>query len=69
MDYEQSMQELEEIIKKLEGGDVKFDQAAALFERGANICKELSKNFNDTKGKVTVIREELMGIINEEDLL
>lgn len=69
MDYEQNMQELEEIIKKLESGDVKFDEATALYERGAVICKELSKNFNETKGKISIIREELMGIIKEEELV
>ena len=68
MDYEQKMKELESIIQKLESGDDKFDEATKLFETGANICKELSKTFDDAKGKVTVLREELMGILKEEEL-
>lgn len=68
MDYEQSMKELEQIISKLENGDVKFDEATKLFERGAELCKTLSTNFDKAKGKVTVIREELMGLLTEEEL-
>lgn len=68
MDYEQKMKELESIIHKLESGDVKFDEATKLFESGTNICKELSKTFDEAKGKVTVLREELMGILKEEEL-
>lgn len=68
MDYEQNVKELENIIQKLESGDVKFDEATRLFEKGANICKELSKTFDDAKGKVAVLREELMGLLKEEEM-
>ena len=68
MSYEEKMAELEEIINKLESGDVKFDEATNLFERGAFLCKELSKSFDEAKGKVTIIREELMGLLKEEEL-
>ena len=68
MDYEKQLQELEQIIQNLEGGDVKFDEAVKMFERGAQLCKSLSKTFEEAKGKVTVIREELMGILSEESL-
>ncbi|MCI7003005.1 MAG: exodeoxyribonuclease VII small subunit [Clostridia bacterium] len=68
MDYEQNVKELENIIQKLESGDVKFDEATKLFEKGATICKELSKTFDAAKGKVTVLREELMGLLKEEEM-
>ncbi|MDY2695769.1 MAG: exodeoxyribonuclease VII small subunit [Eubacteriales bacterium] len=68
MDYEQNVKELENIIQKLESGDVKFDEATKLFEKGAIICKELSKTFDAAKGKVTVLREELMGLLKEEEM-
>lgn len=68
MDYEQKMNELESIIQKLESGEVKFDEATSLFEKGALLCKELSKTFDNAKGKVTVVRQELMGLIKEEEL-
>ena len=67
MNFEEGMKELEKIISNLENGDTQFDEAAKLFERGAEICKCLNKNLEETKGKITVIREEL-GTILEEDL-
>lgn len=67
MNYEDLMKELEDIIQKLESGETKFDDAEIMFERGAEICKELNKKLEETKGKVTVIREEL-GAILEEDM-
>ena len=66
MDYEKQLNELEDIIQKLESGEIGFDDAVKLFERGAELCKNLSKKFDDAKGKVTIIREELMGILKEE---
>ena len=69
MDYEKKLKELEDIIEKLESGEVGFDNAIQMFERGAELCKDLSKSFEDAKGKVTVIREELMGILQEEQFL
>ena len=69
MDYEKQIKELEEIIEKLESGEIGFDEAVKMFEVGAEICKNLSKMFETAKGKVSVIREELMGILNEEPFM
>lgn len=66
MNHEELMTELENIIYKLEDGETKFDEATKLFERGAEICKILNKNLEETKGRVTVIREELGALLEEE---
>ena len=49
MNYEELMIELENIIYKLEDGNTKFDDATKLFERGAEICKNLNKNLEETE--------------------
>lgn len=67
MNYEDLMKELEDIIYKLEDGNTKFDDATQLFERGAEICKTLNKSLDETKGRVSVIRETL-GTMLEEDM-
>ena len=64
--FEENMKELEEIIEKLESGNVGFDEASKLYERGAELCRVLYKQFEDVKGKVTIIREELDGLFEEE---
>ena len=67
MNFEDGITELENIIKQLEQGDVKFDYAEKLFERGAELCKILNKSLEETKGRVSIIREEL-GSLLEEDM-
>lgn len=68
MKYEEQINELENIIEKLESGEIDFEDSLKLFERGAEICKNLSKSFEDAKSKVTIIREDLMGILTEESM-
>ena len=65
MSYEDGIKELENIIQKLESGDLKFDEASEMFERGAQICKQLNEKFEGVKGKVAVIREALGSLIEE----
>ena len=65
MNYEELMKELEEIIYKLEDGNTKFDDATKLFERGAEICKNLNNSLEKTKGRVSIIREELGALLEE----
>lgn len=67
MDYENGIAELEQIIAKLESGDVKFNEAISMFERGAELSKIIVKYFDETKGKITILREDLMGILKEEE--
>ena len=67
MNYEDEMKELEQIIAKLESGEAKFDEAIGLFEKGANLCQSLNTKFNDAKGRITVIKNTL-GALIEEDL-
>ena len=64
--FEENLKELEEIIAKLESGNIGFDEASKQYEKGAELCKSLLKQFEEVKGKVTIIREELDGLIEEE---
>lgn len=66
MIFEEGIKELENIILKLESGETKFDEATSLFERGAEICKQLNSSLDCAKGKITIIKQELEGLIEEE---
>lgn len=66
MNFDEKLEELEKIISKLESGEVKFDEAVSMFEKGALLCQELSKTFDEASGKVTVLKEQLNGLIEEE---
>ena len=66
MNFEEKVKELENIIQQLESGEIGFNDATILFEKGSEICKTLSKEIDEAKGKVTIIRETLGSMIEEE---
>lgn len=53
--FEQAMKRLEEIVSKLETGDVPLDQSMTLFEEGTKLSAYLSKLLNTAEQKVTMI--------------
>lgn len=66
--YEKAMKEFEEIVAKLSGEDVLFEDALKLFERGQELSVFLSKKLNDFSGKVFEIKKDLSGNIKEEEI-
>lgn len=61
MDFEKANQELEQIISKLETGEVSLTEGVKLFERGAELIRLASKELEEVKGKVTIIKNDLEG--------
>lgn len=59
MTYEEAAKELENIIAKLENGNLPMSEAMKLFERGEELSKICFKELNAAKGKLTLIKEEL----------
>ena len=67
MNYEQAIKELEEITLKLNEGKVPMSEAVKLFDRGVELSKFCYKELNQLKGKVTIVKEELGTLIEEEE--
>ena len=42
-DFEKSLNELEEIVSRLESGDITLDESMALFERGMKLSGDCRK--------------------------
>ena len=55
MNFEQSMLRLEEIVGLLERGDAPLEQAMALFEEGAKILRECTKQLDEAEQKVSLL--------------
>ena len=51
--FESSMKELEEIVKKLEGGEIELNEAMALFEKGVGLTRECGELLNNAKQRVS----------------
>lgn len=56
-DFEESLKELEEIVSKLEGGDITLDESMALFERGMKLSGDCRKTLETAKQKIITLTE------------
>ncbi len=56
--FETSMQDLENIIKKLEDGSADLSDALELFEKGIVLSKELREALDKAEQKVTKLTAE-----------
>ena len=55
MAFEEAMKELEEVIGKLEGGDVPLEDSIKLYERGAELKKICEVKLQEAEAKVNSI--------------
>jgi exodeoxyribonuclease VII small subunit len=53
--FEEAMRELEDIVRRLESGQVKLDDAVKAYERGAALRKHCEAKLADAKMKVEKI--------------
>ena len=55
MSFEQAMKELEQVVGKLERGDVALEDSIALYERGAELKKRCEAKLKEAEEKVAAI--------------
>lgn len=55
MSFEDALSELEEIVRRLEKGDSKLDDAISAYERGAQLKKHCEHKLKEAKAKVEKI--------------
>ena len=65
--FEESLNELEEIVSKLEQSGVSLDESIKLFEKGMKISKSCKKMLDDAQKKVSVLVNTDDGDMKEED--
>ena len=58
MSFEESLQELERIVEKLENGQLSLDESLALFEKGIKLVKECNTRLKNAQQKVEKLIEE-----------
>lgn len=57
--FEQACQDLQNIINKIESGEVTLEQATELFEQGKELIKVCYDSLTKSKGKLTEIKQSL----------
>ena len=66
LNFEGSMARLEEIVSLLERGDAPLEQAMGLFEEGAKLLRECTKQLDEAEQKVNLLTAGKDGEITEE---
>jgi exodeoxyribonuclease VII small subunit len=52
MSFEDALAELEQIVRRLESGQVKLDEAIQSYERGAQLKRHCEKKLNEAQQRV-----------------
>ena len=65
--FEKSIDELREIIEKLESGNIPLDDSLSLFEKGVKILNAANKKLSQMEKKVEILIESSNGKIKKED--
>jgi exodeoxyribonuclease VII small subunit len=58
MDFEKKLGRLEEIVQKMEKGDLALEESLKLFEEGVKLSRDCHSRLNEAEAKV----KKLMGI-------
>jgi len=53
--FETSLDELEQIVKQLEAGDLPLDRSLELFEQGIRLSRECQKRLDEAERKVEIL--------------
>lgn len=59
--FEEALKELEGIVKKLETGDAKLEEALGLFERGVKLSKYCSQKLEEAEKKIEMLARDPRG--------
>ncbi len=67
IDFEKLFKELEEIVEKMESGDLTLQESLELFEKGMKISKILKKELDSIEHKVEILLKDESGNIRKEE--
>jgi len=59
--FEEALKELEGIVKKLESGEAKLEEALGLFERGVKLSRYCSQKLEEAEKKIEMLVKDSRG--------
>lgn len=59
--FEASLEELERVVKELEGGDLPLERALALFEKGMELSEACRKQLQEAETRVEILLKKKNG--------
>ncbi len=63
--FEDAMRELEDIVKRLESGNLSLEESLKIFEEGIALSKYCFKKLEDVEKRVSMLIEDERGIRRE----
>lgn len=63
--FEQTLARLEDIVKKMESGNISLDESIEIYQEGITLSKQCSSMLEEAAGKVMAIVNKEQGIIEE----
>ena len=66
MSFEESMERLEGLIRKLEGGSLDLDESLSIYAEAVELRERCRKILNESERKVQVLMNTSDGLIKEE---
>ncbi len=61
--FEASLDELERIVKKLEGGDLPLEQSLELFENGMRLSAECKRQLEQAETRIEILMKRGAGTV------
>ena len=58
MKFEETLRQLDDILRGLEDGDLALDDALDLFERGVGLVREAGIFLNEAEQKITLLTQD-----------
>ena len=59
--FEASLHRLEQIVKRLEGGELPLEEAMKLFEEGVGLSRQCQKQLEEAENKVEILLKKADG--------
>jgi len=66
--YEKIFDELEEIVQKMDSGDISLEKSLDFFEKGMNLIKEAKEKLDQAEARVKTLIDKSDSKLDSEDL-
>ncbi|MEG0073323.1 MAG: exodeoxyribonuclease VII small subunit [Clostridia bacterium] len=63
--FEENLEMLEEVVKSLENGDLKLDEALEKFKTGIELTKSCTKKLDDVEKQIKILVNEDNELVEE----
>ncbi|WP_026487560.1 exodeoxyribonuclease VII small subunit [Caldanaerobius polysaccharolyticus] len=66
LSFEEALKKLEEIVKKLEGGNLTLEDTLSLFQEGIQLSRICTEKLNEASGKISILAKDIDGTFSEK---